>query len=873
MIHGVAGHNPVIPTTVHRLGYEFVRLLQSTKNLERVRIVIGHDTRLSSGLLAPAAITGALAAGGDSYDVGVLPLPAIALLARALDAHGALYVSSGDDTFEYNAVTALAEWGEPLPPEMNARLRAKLDVEDALAYVDGSSIGRNQQYDRAEQYYVDFLRRGFPIDLSGSTIVIDCANGATFRIAPILFRRLGARVAMVGGRPDGTNINLGVGPSSFSQLKQKMAAFPGAVGFSFGADGMRVIALDEHGTPLNGECLLVVIARHLSGLFKELPVPRVVRAAELSDPRLTDLLKSSGIEVVDRFAASRFLSNRFASGVHLPLILAADSTGHVLLPDFSLWPDALLTALAILAAARTSGRSLASLTEDLPADLKGVSAQPAVREQQMTLASRKETEFNLSDPRLFGNDAGEDEDPEVLATHFLRKPTFRHFFDSSVRLAFARGPKGVGKSALLAMVAHDRALAPNAVVVLVRRPDLSEATEPATSEPAVLVNQWQQLLCRRVIIELGAQLRFAAKDVDIAMVEAAELSGYRPRNWLGTVIDRLRGRLGPIQVVKLPISSPVFLLKHFLRSRQGVSVWLVIDDLDPTFLDTQEVRLKVAAFFSACRRMTADFPQLIIRASVRSDVWRLLRQADESLDKLEQYAVDISWSRDETRRILVNKIMSYVRIQSPRSELVERDASSAFNTVFEASLRWGPRSTGMEAALHYLSSARPRWTTQLCRLAGQQAVNRQQNRIGATAVFAAMRAYGRLRLEDLRQEYRNELPDVDRVVHLFQGGQRIYTTQELLDQIEEAYVSYDNALESVAKSGSPSRRSAIDIAQMLYRGEFIVPKADDGLSMDGQTSFGERPELLLNSSRHADGQLWEIHPSFWSVLRINNSIF
>ena len=248
-IRGVANVEPLTPELAFRVGRQLVATL-GEHGTERVRVVIGRDTRISGELLESAMVAGVLSAGGECYSVGVLPTPGIALLTRALDAHGGVVLSASHNPFEDNGIKLFSSEGTKFPDAWEDQIERRLTGDDTAPRALGKHIGRLHVYERAEQYYVDYLCRCFPLDLAGMTIAIDCAHGATHRVAPSVFRRLGARVVALGAKPDGININAGFGALFPQALQKKVQATGAAVGFAFDGDGDRVLAIDRHGVPL-----------------------------------------------------------------------------------------------------------------------------------------------------------------------------------------------------------------------------------------------------------------------------------------------------------------------------------------------------------------------------------------------------------------------------------------------------------------------------------------------------------------------------------------------------------------------------------------------------------------------------------------------
>src|SRR5437773_5351284 len=248
-IRGVANEEPLTPELAFRVGRQLVATLQVDHGVSHARIVIGRDTRRSGPLLEAALISGCLSSGADCFSVGVLPTPGIALLTRRLEAHGGIVLSASHNPFEDNGIKLFSSEGTKFPDAWEAEIEQRLDGPDKAPRARGAQIGELVSFDRAESMYVDFLCACFPLDLGRLTIALDCAHGATYRVAPRVFRRLGARVLTIGVRPDGTNINARCGALHPENLQRKVRASKASVGFAFDGAGDRLIAVD-HSPPI-----------------------------------------------------------------------------------------------------------------------------------------------------------------------------------------------------------------------------------------------------------------------------------------------------------------------------------------------------------------------------------------------------------------------------------------------------------------------------------------------------------------------------------------------------------------------------------------------------------------------------------------------
>jgi phosphoglucosamine mutase len=355
-IRGVANEPPLMPDLAYRVGRELAATLAAQHGSEQVRVVIGRDTRRSGPLLEAAMVAGLLSAGADCFTVGVLPTPGIALLTRALEGHGGIVLSASHNPFEDNGIKLFSSEGTKFPDAWEAQIEARLAGPDTAPRARGAGIGKLITYDRAEKYYVDYLARCFPLELAGLTIALDCAHGATYRVAPALFRRLGARVVTTCVRPDGTNINAGCGALHPEGLRRRLGAARADVGFAFDGDGDRLISVDHLGAIRDGDYSLAIAGRHMAsrGRLKGNTIVTTVMANLGLDESLT----AAGISIVKTQVGDRYVHEEM---MRVGTNLGGEQSGHLLFPDYGPTGDGILSALAILAVMRETGQTLASL--------------------------------------------------------------------------------------------------------------------------------------------------------------------------------------------------------------------------------------------------------------------------------------------------------------------------------------------------------------------------------------------------------------------------------------------------------------------------------------------------------------------------------
>jgi phosphoglucosamine mutase len=355
-IRGVANEEPLTADLAYRVGRELAVTLAAQHGGSGVRVVIGRDTRRSGPLLEAAMVAGLLSAGADCYTVGVLPTPGIALLTRALDAHGGIVLSASHNPFEDNGIKLFSSEGTKFPDAWEEQIEARLAGPDQAPRPRGAAVGKLVAYDRAEKHYVDFLTHRFPMDLGGTTLVLDCAHGATYRVAPAVFRRLGARVVTSCARPDGININAGCGALHPEGLGKRLIAARADLGFAFDGDGDRLISIDHTGEIRDGDYVLAIAARHMASR-QRLKANTVVTTV-MANLGLDESLRAAGIGVVKTQVGDRYVHEEMQ---RLGANLGGEQSGHLLFPDHAPTGDGILSALALLSVVRETGQPLASL--------------------------------------------------------------------------------------------------------------------------------------------------------------------------------------------------------------------------------------------------------------------------------------------------------------------------------------------------------------------------------------------------------------------------------------------------------------------------------------------------------------------------------
>ena len=355
-IRGVANAVPLTTELAQRLGRQLVATLLEHHGISKVRLVVGRDTRLSGPLLEGALVSGALSAGADVYTVGVLPTPGIAYLTRRLEAHGGVVLSASHNSFEDNGIKIFSAEGAKLPDAWEDEIERRLTGPDHAPQPTGALIGRLVSYDQGEIEYVAHARHGLSFDLGGLTIALDCAHGATHRVAPRVFRGLGATVIVLGARPDGRNINRRSGALHPEALQKKVVASGAQVGLAFDGDGDRLIAIDERGEIRDGDYILSILGRRFAGQGR-LKMGVVVTTV-MANLGLDRALQDVGIRVVKTQVGDRYVLEEM---LRLGANLGGEQSGHLLFLDHSSTGDGIVSALHLLGVMRETGQSLSAL--------------------------------------------------------------------------------------------------------------------------------------------------------------------------------------------------------------------------------------------------------------------------------------------------------------------------------------------------------------------------------------------------------------------------------------------------------------------------------------------------------------------------------
>lgn len=350
-VRGRVGSFPITPEFVLKLGWAAGRVLSQAGH---GKVVIGKDTRISGYMFESALEAGLSAAGLDILLLGPMPTPAVAYLTRTLRAEAGIVISASHNPFHDNGIKFFSATGSKLPDAVELAIETALD--EPLTMVDSARLGKAERVVDAAGRYIEFCKSSIPLGTSLKCLrmVVDCANGATYHVAPSVFRELGATVIKMCTQPDGLNINEGCGSTEPQALRERVLAEGADLGVGLDGDGDRVLMVDHRGELVDGDELLYIIARQR---HRQQPVAGVVGTL-ITNLGLEHALAEHGIGFQRAQVGDRYVTERLQA---LGWQLGGESSGHILCLDRTTTGDGIVSALQVLEAMVREDASLHEL--------------------------------------------------------------------------------------------------------------------------------------------------------------------------------------------------------------------------------------------------------------------------------------------------------------------------------------------------------------------------------------------------------------------------------------------------------------------------------------------------------------------------------
>ena len=324
----------------------------------RHRVVVGKDTRLSGYMIENAMVAGFCAAGMDVFPLGPLPTPAVAMLTRSLRCDLGVMISASHNPYYDNGIKLFGPDGYKLSDEIEGRIEAMLDEEVEIALADSDGLGRAKRLDSVHDRYIEFAKRTLPkaMSLTGLRVVVDCANGAAYKVAPAALWELGAEVIAINVEPNGFNINKECGSTHPAGLQKKVHEVRADIGIALDGDADRVVIVDEKGDIVDGDQIMALIAESWSenGRLAGDGVVATIMSNLGLERFLTDKgMKLHRTQVGDRYVVEHMRANGLNVG--------GEQSGHIVLSDFSTTGDGLVSALQVMACVKRYNRPVSEL--------------------------------------------------------------------------------------------------------------------------------------------------------------------------------------------------------------------------------------------------------------------------------------------------------------------------------------------------------------------------------------------------------------------------------------------------------------------------------------------------------------------------------
>lgn len=397
-VRGVA-NKELTPDLAFRLGFAGAKVLTGEKSHKPV-ILVGTDTRISCAMLEAALISGITSAGADAFVAGVIPTPGIAYLTRKYECDAGVMISASHNSFEYNGIKFFSSNGYKLPDELEDKIEKVVREYDCdkVQRPIGNNVGHRIEKKNASRDYAEHLKRRMSVDLSGMKIALDCANGASFHIAPDLFRDLGAEVVAIGIEPDGENINRECGSTHMERLRQTVRREGCEIGIAFDGDADRMLAIDETGRMIDGDVIIAIIAADLMEQGKLRDDTVVVTV--MSNMGLDIMAEQFGIKLLKTKVGDRYvLEEMLKHG----LTIGGEQSGHIILLEHTTTGDGMLSALALMRSLKHQNKRLSeahSVMTPLPQVLKNSRVSNAKKKDAMAdkdiLAAIEKEEHRLN---------------------------------------------------------------------------------------------------------------------------------------------------------------------------------------------------------------------------------------------------------------------------------------------------------------------------------------------------------------------------------------------------------------------------------------------------------------------------------------------
>lgn len=327
----------------------------------RARILVGTDTRISADMLEAAIVSGICSVGAEAICIGVIPTPAVAYLTRVYECDAGVMISASHNPLEYNGIKFFNREGYKLSDEIENRIEGIiLEGAEQIPSPTGADLGRKTVIETALDDYVAFLKSTIEGDLEGINVVVDCANGSAYKVAPVTLFELGANVSVINNEPDGSNINLNCGSTHMGDLHQYIRENNADIGIAFDGDADRLLAVDENGEFIDGDKIMAICGLDMRAKGK-LSDDTIV-ATVMSNLGFDITSRREGINLIKTKVGDRYVLEEMLNGDYN---LGGEQSGHIIFRDYNTTGDGMITALQLLSVLKRSGKKMSELASVL----------------------------------------------------------------------------------------------------------------------------------------------------------------------------------------------------------------------------------------------------------------------------------------------------------------------------------------------------------------------------------------------------------------------------------------------------------------------------------------------------------------------------
>lgn len=485
---------------------------------------------------------------------------------------------------------------------------------------------------------------------------------------------------------------------------------------------------------------------------------------------------------------------------------------------------------------------------------------------------------DLTDEDLFGNETAEDEEESTFLAYALIRPEFEKFIDAQKKLRVVRAYKGEGKSALLRWTHISLRPIKNVAVRAVFASSVLPRGRHSTD--AEYVQEWKDALLMLAAETLGAKLDLKFDDDVIALREEAERGGFRRRGFIAAVLARLSGLPGKPHIAGAANAGDAL---RRVAGNIDVQIWLIIDDLDENFADTDSDCFRVMSALVAMRQICVEVGEIWFRTSIRPSTWAIIKRRFETLSKIEPYMVDLQWTHAQLENVLGSRVRGYLqRNNGPAvvsGRLPHMSAQDLVAVAFDDPMPWGKKTFEIQGNGEFeaykkrspsvivatLARYRPRWMVELCKIAAARALRDGRHRISLDDLTGDLEGFGKKRIEDLIAEFRAQCSKIEFIIQSFKGKPDRFKTDELVQHVKNNLSGQDIRIAGISGMPNPS-----EIIRFLFQVGFITARRD---FVDGgyrHYSFYDEPGILADGASDL-GVSWEIPSCFRQALQLQNA--